>query len=165
MVTSRAAYFSLSAALAIPALAQAASLSPPGAPLTATAPMVTSPTLIGTPPWALIVPGMVAGGAAVPAGGGVAGPDGLLYSIVAVAFILATSVVAAVAPSSRIIAFGALRPSTTNTVTLYPSARHLAIASCAMVSATSNVRTFAVGSCANPLVERASIAALRTTTF
>src|SRR6478672_11102353 len=126
-------YFNLSAAFAIPALAQAASLSPPGAPLTATAPMVVSPTLIGTPPWALMVPGMVAGGAAVPAGGGVAGPEGRLYNIVAVAFILATSVVDAVAPSSRIMALGALRPSTTSTVTLYPSARHFAIASCAMV--------------------------------
>jgi hypothetical protein len=44
------AHFSLSAAFAIPAFAHAASLSPPGAPLTATAPMVMSPTLIGTPP-------------------------------------------------------------------------------------------------------------------
>jgi hypothetical protein len=44
------AHFSLSAAFAIPAFAHAASLSPPGAPLTATAPMVASPTLIGTPP-------------------------------------------------------------------------------------------------------------------
>ena len=49
----------------------------------------------------------------VPGAGGVAGPDGLLYSIVAVAFILATSVVEAVAPSSRNIAFVALRASTT----------------------------------------------------
>src|SRR5713101_2186300 len=107
-------HFNLSAAFAIPAFAHDASLSPPGAPLTATAPIVMSLTLIGTPPWALIVPGMVAGGAAVPAAGGVAGPEGRLYSIVAVAFILATSVVDAVAPSSRIIAFGALRPSTTS---------------------------------------------------
>src|SRR5438128_2518064 len=129
----------------MPAFAHAASLSPPGAPLTATAPIVASPTLIGTPPCALIVPGMVAGGAAVPAGGGVAGPDGRLYSIVAVAFIFATSVVEAVAPSSRTIAFGALRPSTTSTVTLYPSARHFAIASFAIASATSRVSTFDVG--------------------
>jgi hypothetical protein len=43
-------YLNLSAAFAIPALAQAASLSPPGAPLTATAPIVASPTLIGMPP-------------------------------------------------------------------------------------------------------------------
>src|SRR5260370_9530147 len=119
---------SLPGTLVIPACAQAASLSPPGAPLTATAPMVTSPTLIGTPPCALIVPGIVAGGAAVPAGGGVTGPDGRLYSIVAVAFILATSVVDAVAPSSRITPFGALRPATTSTVTFYPSAPHPAIA-------------------------------------
>src|SRR5271167_45472 len=69
-------YLNLSAAFAIPAVAHAASLSPPGAPLTATAPIVTSPTLIGTAPCALIVPGIVAGGAAVPAGGGVAGPEG-----------------------------------------------------------------------------------------
>src|SRR5205823_5330793 len=88
-----APYFNCPAALAIPAVAQAASLSPPGAPLTATAPMVASPTLIGTPPWALIVPAMVAGGAAVPAGGGVTGPEGRLYNIAAVAFILATSAV------------------------------------------------------------------------
>src|SRR3989442_1611953 len=108
---------------------------------------------------------MVAGGAAVPAGGGVAGPDGRLYSIVAVAFILATSVVDAVAPSSRSIAFGALRPSTTSTVTFYPSARHFAIASFAFMSATSSVSTFDVGSCANPLVERAAIAAVNTTRF
>src|SRR5712691_131794 len=73
-----APHFNLSAAFAIPAFAHSASLSPPGAPLTATAPIVTSPTLIGTPPWALIVPGIVAGGAAVLAGGGVAGPDGRL---------------------------------------------------------------------------------------
>src|SRR5689334_7010832 len=37
-------YFKRSASFASAALAQAASLSPPGAPLTATAPMVTSPT-------------------------------------------------------------------------------------------------------------------------
>src|SRR5438128_1768643 len=43
-------YFSLSAAFAIPSRAHAASLSPPGAPLTATAPIVDSPTLIGSPP-------------------------------------------------------------------------------------------------------------------
>src|SRR5712691_3952412 len=102
----------------MPALAQAASLSPPGAPLTATAPMVTSPNLIGTPPWALMVPAMVAGGAACPGGGGCAGPEGRLYSIVAVAFILATSVVEPVAPSSRTMAFGVLSASTTSTVTL-----------------------------------------------
>src|SRR5579862_9291318 len=66
----------LSATFAIPALAHAASLSPPGAPLTATAPMVISPNLIGTPPCALMVPAIVAGGAATPGGGGCAGPDG-----------------------------------------------------------------------------------------
>src|ERR1700723_1505328 len=71
-------YFNLSETLASAAFAQAASLSPPGAPLTATAPLVASPTLIGTPPWALIVPGSVAGGAAVPGGRGWAGPEGRL---------------------------------------------------------------------------------------
>src|SRR5215467_11603138 len=106
-------YFSLSASLANAAVAQAASLSPPGAPLTATAPMVVSPLLIGTPPCALIVPGIVAGGAACPGGGGCAGPEGLLYSIVAVAFIFATSAVEALAPSSRSIALVAFIPSTT----------------------------------------------------
>src|ERR1700733_13620224 len=104
-----ASYLNLSATFARAAFAHAASLSPPGAPLTATAPIVASPTLIGTAPCALIVPGMVAGGAVVPGAGGCAGPDGLFWSMVEVAFILATSVVAAVAPSSRSNAFGALR--------------------------------------------------------
>ena len=112
-------YLNLSATFARAALAHAASLSPPGAPLTKrSVPMVASPTLIGTAPCALIVPGIVAGGAVVPGAGGVAGPDGLLYSIVAVAFILATSVVDAVAPSSRSMALVALSASTTSTVTL-----------------------------------------------
>src|ERR1700694_5327136 len=71
-------YFNLSASFVSAALAHAASLSPPGAPLTATAPMVTLPTLMGTPPWALMVPGIVAGGAAVPGAGGCAGPEGRL---------------------------------------------------------------------------------------
>src|SRR5437660_7936119 len=74
-------YFSLSAAFAIPALAHAASLSPPGAPLTATAPMVIPPAMIGTAPWAFIAfpkkraPGLAGGGAGVPGGVGV-GPEG-----------------------------------------------------------------------------------------
>ena len=59
----RCGYFNLSASFVRAKFAHAASLSPPGAPLTATAPMVTSPNLIGTPPCALMVPGMVAGGA------------------------------------------------------------------------------------------------------
>jgi hypothetical protein len=63
-------YFSFSANFAKAAVAQAASLSPPGAPLTAIAPIVMSPALMGTPPWALIVPAMVAGGAVVPGGRG-----------------------------------------------------------------------------------------------
>src|SRR5262245_48229536 len=71
-------YFNLSEAFAMPAFAHAASLSPQGAPLTATAPIVDSPTFIGTPPCALIVPGIVAGGAACPGGGGCAGPEGRL---------------------------------------------------------------------------------------
>lgn len=74
----REAYLSLSATFARAAIAHAASLSPPGAPLTATAPIVTSPNLIGTAPWELIVPGIVAGGAVVPGAGGRAGPDGRL---------------------------------------------------------------------------------------
>src|SRR5262249_30881865 len=47
-----AAYFSWSATLSMAALAQASSLSPPGAPDTPIAPMVSSPTLIGSAPWA-----------------------------------------------------------------------------------------------------------------
>src|SRR6516165_7807114 len=45
-----AAYFNSSATLSMPALAQASSLSPPGAPETPMAPMVSSPTLIGNAP-------------------------------------------------------------------------------------------------------------------
>src|SRR5262249_3204244 len=47
-----AAYFNWSATLSMPALAQASSLSPPGAPETPMAPMVSSPTLIGSAPCA-----------------------------------------------------------------------------------------------------------------
>ena len=43
-------YFSLSATFDKAAFAQTASLSPPGAPETAMAPITWSPTLIGTPP-------------------------------------------------------------------------------------------------------------------
>src|SRR5262249_41566443 len=42
--------FRLAATLAMPALAQASSFSPPGAPETPTAPITSLPTLIGTPP-------------------------------------------------------------------------------------------------------------------
>src|SRR6202163_3740168 len=45
-------YFKSEATLSMPALAQASSLSPPGAPETPTAPMVSSPTLIGSAPCA-----------------------------------------------------------------------------------------------------------------
>src|SRR5580692_7391292 len=45
-------YFSASATLSMPALAQASSLSPPGAPETPTAPIVSLPTLIGSAPCA-----------------------------------------------------------------------------------------------------------------
>src|SRR3984885_8213979 len=110
-------YFNLSATFARAAFAHAASLSPPGAPLTPTAPIVASPTLIGTPPGALIVPGTFEGGAAWPGGRGCAGPEGRLNIMTDVAFILATSVVEAVAPSSRSSALGELRASTTRTVT------------------------------------------------
>src|SRR5262249_12442485 len=47
-----APYLSWSATLSMPALAQTSSLSPPGAPDTPIAPMVSSPTLIGSAPWA-----------------------------------------------------------------------------------------------------------------
>jgi len=153
-------YFNLAAALAIPAFAHATS-PPAAAPLTATAPIVTSSTLIGTPPGALIVPGIVAGGVGVPGGGGDLGPDGRSLRMVVVTFILAISVVAGIAPSSRNIAFGMLRTSTTSTVTLYPSARHFASASDAMVWATSSVSIFVVGSCADALVEHTAIATVR----
>ena len=55
-------------------------------------------TSIGTPPWALIVPGMTAGAAGVPGGGGVLGPEGRLLRMVVVAFILAASGVTGIAP-------------------------------------------------------------------
>src|SRR3989454_9949577 len=97
----RRPYFNLSEALAMPAFAHAASLSPPGAPLTATAPIVASPTLIGTPPWALIVPGIFGGGTGAPAGRFAGGPGGRLESITDVAFMRGTSGVDGVAPSSR----------------------------------------------------------------
>src|ERR1700686_330742 len=45
-------YFNSEATLSMPALAQASSLSPPGAPETPTAPMVSLPTLIGSAPCA-----------------------------------------------------------------------------------------------------------------
>jgi hypothetical protein len=46
------AYFSWSATLSMPALAQTSSLSPPGEPETPIAPMTSSPTLIGSAPCA-----------------------------------------------------------------------------------------------------------------
>src|ERR1700727_197069 len=76
--------------------------------------------------------------------------------MVAVAFILATSVVEAVAPSSRSNALGELRASTTSTVTRYQTARQFAITSCAISWATSTVRILDGGSCAKALVERAA---------
>lgn len=54
----RRAYFSCSATRAMPALAQTSSFSPPGAPETPTAPIVTLPILIGTPPPTATVPGI-----------------------------------------------------------------------------------------------------------
>src|SRR3982074_3814870 len=48
----RIAYFSVSAALSMPALAQTSSFSPPGAPETPTAPITSSPALIGSAPCA-----------------------------------------------------------------------------------------------------------------
>jgi len=52
-------HFNLSTTLAMPAIAQASSLSPPTAPLTPTAPIVSLPTLIGTPPATPAVPSML----------------------------------------------------------------------------------------------------------
>src|SRR4051812_1427506 len=49
-------YLSWSAPLSSPALAQASSLSPPGEPDTPTAPMTSSPTLIGNPPAVALMP-------------------------------------------------------------------------------------------------------------
>src|SRR5215471_6260646 len=45
-----AGHFRSAATLSMPALAQASSLSPPGAPDTPTAPIVSLPTLIGSAP-------------------------------------------------------------------------------------------------------------------
>src|SRR5258706_10535356 len=47
-------YLSRSLILAMPASAQASSFSPPGAPLTAMAPIVSFSTLIGTPPRSIV---------------------------------------------------------------------------------------------------------------
>src|SRR6267143_1194659 len=47
----RRSYFSMPATLSMPALTQASSFSPPGAPEAPAAPMVSSPTLIGSAPW------------------------------------------------------------------------------------------------------------------
>lgn len=58
-------YFSISAILAIPALAHASSLSPPGAPLTPTAPMTSLPALMGTPPAVPTVPSILGAGGLV----------------------------------------------------------------------------------------------------
>jgi hypothetical protein len=55
-------YFNSVEILAMPASAQASSLSPPGAPLTPIAPMISSPALIGTPPAAPTVPSIAGGG-------------------------------------------------------------------------------------------------------
>src|SRR5439155_4453474 len=71
-------YLNLSATFDRAAFEHAASLSPPGAPLTATAPIVASPTLIGTPPMALIVPGIFGGGTGAPGARFAGGPDGRL---------------------------------------------------------------------------------------
>src|SRR5580704_8404266 len=59
--------FSRSLILSMPAIAHASSLSPPGAPPTAMPPIVSSPTLIGTPPcpvasWLSNMPGLKAPG-------------------------------------------------------------------------------------------------------
>jgi hypothetical protein len=48
----------LSATLAMPALARTSSFWPPGAPETPTAPMISLPTLIGTPPPIATTPGI-----------------------------------------------------------------------------------------------------------
>src|SRR6266581_7706900 len=55
-------YLSSAAILAMPAFAQASSLSPPGAPLTPIAPITWPPALIGTPPAAPVVPSMLGAG-------------------------------------------------------------------------------------------------------
>ena len=86
-------YLSLSATLANAAVAQATSLSPPGAPLTATAPISWSPTLIGIPPMALMVPGRSGGGTGAPAGRFGGGPEGRPNAMTLLAFICATSIV------------------------------------------------------------------------
>src|ERR1700704_1564274 len=67
-----AAYFRSPATLSIPALTQASSLSPPGAPEAPAAPITSLPTLIGSaPPAGVMVPGR-----SPPAPGGFAGVSG-----------------------------------------------------------------------------------------
>jgi hypothetical protein len=48
-------HFRSAATLSMPALLQASSLSPPGAPETPMAPITSSPTLIGSAPWAVLI--------------------------------------------------------------------------------------------------------------
>src|SRR5665213_3968144 len=93
-----------------------------------------------------MVPGSIGGGTGAPGARFGGGPEGLPNDITLLAFIRATSPVAIPAPSSRRNAFRLLAPSTTLTVTLYPSARHFIMASCAMDCATSTVNIFIVGS-------------------
>src|SRR6185436_1210183 len=94
-------YLSLSATLARPAFAHAASLSPPGAPLTDTAPISWLPTLIGTPPWKLAVPGRIGGGTGAPGGRLAGGPDGFPNAITLLIFMRPISIDALFVPSSR----------------------------------------------------------------
>src|SRR5579864_7119760 len=62
-IDCRPPYFSASATLAMPALAQASSFSPPGAPDTPTAPITSVPARIGTPPPTPTRPGICLKGA------------------------------------------------------------------------------------------------------
>jgi hypothetical protein len=55
-MTPRTGYLSWSATLSMPAFEQASSFSPPGAPETPTATMTSSPALIGSAPWAAMMP-------------------------------------------------------------------------------------------------------------
>ena len=108
-------YFRSAAIFAMPALAQASSLSPPGAPLTPTAPITTLPALIGTPPAVPVVPSMFGAGGfsaqALPVSAVV-----LLKVSAEYAYFREKSIVWGAAPSSRKNALS--RPSSSITVTV-----------------------------------------------
>src|SRR5688572_10682495 len=121
-------YFSRCATFAMPACAQTSSLSPPTAPLTPTAPIATSPTLIGTPPPTPTVPSTIGIGEpsvefrAVANANDVGNREANVSAVYALRRL--KSMVCGPLPSSRTNAFNKPLPSTTLSLTLKPSARH-----------------------------------------